>query len=281
MPELPEVETIACGLREALPGKRVERVRVIQPSVLRPRDPVTFAQVLTGARIESVGRHGKLIVLNFETGQGRRSVVAHLKLTGSLRLVPAGSDVTTHTHVVFPVSGNGGQVDLQFRDIRRFGYLELTDPEGLRGILEGLGPDALDMSKKEFVRLLAAHRGMVKLVLMDQRLIAGIGNIYSNEGLFEARIHPWRPASALSQEEAQRLHSGLRKVIRRSIECGGSTVANYEATDGSPGSFQREHRVYQKDFCPRCGGKITREVKGGRPAYFCPRCQPLKPGKAT
>lgn len=267
MPELPEVQTIACDLRaEGLPGTRIERVRLLQPLVVRGAAS-SFRRRLRGSTIASVGRHGKLLLLGLGGGL---TLTIHLKMTGQLSLVPQGEPTPKHTHAVFELEGGR---ELRFRDVRRFGYLALVDAEGLEEALSALGPDALAVSLPRFREILGRHRGRLKPLLMDQRVLAGVGNIYANEMLFAAGINPWRSAESLDQAEVRRLHGAMGRVLREAIRCRGSSISDFVDTQGRVGRFQERHRVYRKEICPRCGGPIVKEMRG-RSTFWCPACQP-------
>ncbi len=275
MPELPEVETIACDLRaRGLPGSRVEGVRIYRPLVVRS-GAEELARRLPGRRVESVGRHGKLLIVNLDRGLGGgASLIVHLKMTGQVILTPAAEPLLKHTHVVIELEGGR---ELRFRDVRRFGYLSLVDEAGLEAALSSLGPDVLAVSEEGFAALLSARRSLLKPLLTDQTALAGLGNIYSNEMLFAARLNPWRRSSEVSRAEARRLYRAMVRVLRGAIRCRGSSTSDFVDTAGRAGEFQRRHRVYRKPVCPRCQGKIVREVRGGRSAFWCPKCQPAAP----
>jgi len=269
MPELPEVETIACDLRErGLPGQVIERAVIRQPLVIRHPGAAAFAREVAGCGVEGVARHGKLLLIGLSNGA---TITVHLKMTGQLTLARRDEPVPVHTHAVFEL---GGERDLRFRDVRRFGYAALLDEAELRQALSSLGPDALAISEADFAQRLRSRRALLKSLLTQQEFVAGLGNIYANEMLFDAGINPWRRADRLSEEEAARLHASMRRVLEAAITCRGSSISDYIDTAGRAGSFQERHRVYRKEVCPRCRGKVVREVRGGRSAFYCPRCQP-------
>jgi formamidopyrimidine-DNA glycosylase len=271
VPELPEVETIAWDLRtRGLPGMSIEGVQIHQPLVIRGAAS-SFRRHLAGRRIESVGRHGKLLIIGLSGGL---SLIVHLKMTGQLFLVPRSQPTLKHTHVVLELSG-GKQ--LRYRDVRRFGYLALLEAKNLEQALSSLGPDALAVGEAELGRLLHSRRARIKPLLTDQAVLAGLGNIYANEMLFEARINPWRLSNSLSAAEARRLFRAMRRVLKAAIDCRGSSTSDFVDAGGRAGSFQDRHRVYRRQQCPRCGRQLVRELKGGRPAFYCPHCQPKNP----
>lgn len=268
MPELPEVETIACDLRAwGLPGRQIERVRLLRPNVVRG-SAAAFRRTLKGRRFSDVDRHGKLLLLGLD---GAGHVIVHLKMTGQLSIAARGEPVARHTHAVFELEGGS---ELRFRDVRRFGYLALVDDEGLRAALSVLGPDALEITWPEF-RAALGRRASLKPLLMDQRRLAGVGNIYANEALFAARLNPGRLGASLSPAEARRLHRAMGRVLREAISCRGSSISDFVDARGRVGRFQERHRVYRKERCPRCQGELARQSWGGRSTFWCPACQPI------
>lgn len=269
MPELPEVETVARGLAGRLPGRVVAAVELFRADVvLAGADRI--AAVLPGRTVTAVGRRGKNVLIAFDPPVWLR---INLGMTGRLYFAE-GPEVQPHTHVRLLLAG-GGQV--HFRDPRRFGglwLLEGPDPLAAEGLAD-LGPEPLEVGFAEFRRRLRGRRP-IKSALLDQRLVAGVGNIYADESLHEAGLHPLRACGELTDAEARRLWSAVRKVLRKAIECGGSTIRDYITADGSAGWFQVHHRVYGRtgEPCRRCRTPIERLVLTGRSAHFCPACQP-------
>ncbi|MFH0810520.1 MAG: bifunctional DNA-formamidopyrimidine glycosylase/DNA-(apurinic or apyrimidinic site) lyase [Pseudomonadota bacterium] len=273
MPELPEVETIARDLRaQNLPGSRVEEAIILHPKIIRG-GATPFARGLRGTTVASVGRHGKLLLIDLNCEpDGGLVLTVHLGMTGQLTLVPEGTPLASHTHAVFGL--NDGR-QLRFRDIRRFGRLALLGGREAQEVLKrDLGPDALEIGEEDLASLLRSRRVGIKTLLLNQRLLAGVGNIYANEILFAARINPWRAAGGLSGEEVHRLHHALKTVLSAAIEGRGSTISDYADVSGRAGNFQTRHQVYRKERCPSCGGPILRVAGGGRPTFYCPACQP-------
>ena len=289
MPELPEAETIARGLRPLLEGRTFEGVEVIHPDLLR-QSPEAFAAALVGRRIHAVGRRGKNVVLHLvqwhervtgsepsppaagEESTTAGALVVHLGMTG--RLDPDPGPSPGHLGVRFLLDG----AILAYRDVRRFGELIHREPaEYLRWSSE-LGPEPLAprFTARWLEAALTRSRSPVRSWLLDQRRIAGIGNIYALEALHRARIHPARPGRSLAPKEVRRLHRGLRAVLREAIHGGGTTIRDYRAADGSTGGHARALRVYGREGlpCPRCRMAVERAVFGNRSAFFCPRCQP-------
>jgi len=272
VPELPEVECVARALRKLIIGRTVERITVRQRSLRRPV-PRRLASALKRATIDSIDRRGKYMV--WRTG-GRDSVLVHLGMSGRFRINP--TDKSPHDHVVFRFAG--GPV-LCFNDARRFGVIDLVpadEPES-HPLLANLGVEPLSDSftPKLLRELLAGRRAPIKNALMDQRLIAGLGNIYANEALYCARIAPTRPASSLSAPETKTLVRTIRAVLEQSIADGGSTLRDHALPDGELGLYQTRFRVYGRGGkrCQRrsCPGHIERTVQSARATFFCPDCQ--------
>ena len=275
MPELPEVETIVRGLAPALRGRTIDRAVLLFKPLLR-RPPKGGLAILAGRRITGLSRRGKLALIKCEGGL---TLVFHLKMTGQLLLVEKGGPAADkHTRLV--VRFRDGGPDLRFRDVRKFGFLlcHSGEPATACDELASLGPEPLDLALADFERALGRRKGRIKSLLLDQTVIAGIGNIYADEMLFDAGIHPQTPAAALSSVELSRLWRSMRTVLAKAIEAGGSSLRDYVDAEGRPGSFQLAHKVYGREGepCPRCGRPIKRTVVGGRGTHFCPRCQRRK-----
>ncbi|MBI2955821.1 MAG: bifunctional DNA-formamidopyrimidine glycosylase/DNA-(apurinic or apyrimidinic site) lyase [Acidobacteria bacterium] len=278
MPELPEVETVVRGLRPLLKGRRIRRVEVRQRrrfGVLRG-SLARFRRVLTGARIVSVARRGKYIVLQLEPAANQVAPlwwVIHLGMTGQLYACPAAAPRVKHTHVVAWLS-SGRQ--LRYRDPRRFGKMLVLRDTELAGYFAPLGPEPFRISLQRFCRLFRGRRGPVKSLLLNQSLLRGLGNIYSSEALFLAGVHPGTPAGVLRRPELRRLFRAVRRVLREAIAGMGTTFSDYRTAEGLPGDYQNSLRVYDREGepCPGCGTAIERVVLAGRSAHFCPRCQP-------
>ncbi len=275
MPELPEVETVRRGIAPVLEGGRIERATILDPRLVRPFDPRIVADELVGERVSAVERRGKYLVVRFQEG---RALLIHLRMTGSLRHAPRGALAEDpHTRAVLSMD-NGS--DVAYRDVRRFGTWELFESGDVGPYLAArLGPEPLgpSFSAARLGARLHGRRAPLKSALLDQRTLAGLGNIYVDEALWHSRLHPLRPAGSLDGEEVRRLHRALRRVLRRGIERQGSTLRDYAAPDGAYGSMQDEFRAYGRagEPCDRCGAELTRIVVGGRGTTFCPRCQPL------
>jgi len=267
VPELPEVETIVRELRPRLEGAVIAGARVARRDYVRTPRPSAGAH-LAGRRVEAVRRHGKRLALVLAP---RGSVVVHLGMSGRIDLGSPSAPVARHTH--FRLSFPDRDLEMRVTDPRRFGGVRVEPDRDGAG--DDLGPDALALRLPGFRHLLARPR-QVKALLLDQRAIAGLGNIYCDEALFAAGIHPRALASDLDGDEVRRLHAAIRRVLGDAIRHRGSTIRDYRGTDGRGGGYQDRHRVYGRAGapCPRCGSAIARIVTAGRSTHFCPRCQP-------
>ncbi len=268
MPELPEVETIRAQLAPRLEGRQLTRVEILDPRLTRPFDLFEVAEELEGDRIVSVGRRGKYLVLRLESGL---VLLVHLRMTGSFGFEPA-----SHERAVIELDDGTRVV---YRDVRRFGTWLVVDDAEIDPYLAGKnGPEPLGprFTSEWLATMLAVRRAPVKSVLLDQRVVAGLGNIYADEALWRARINPLRPAATLDREEVRRLHRAIREALKVGIDRQGSTLREYATPEGSSGRMQEEFRAYGRDGepCPRCGTTITKARVGGRGTWFCPRCQP-------
>ncbi len=274
MPELPEVETVARGLRAALPGRRILSVSLGKTDFID--DPAALEQSLPGCRITAVRRHGKFLVLDLESARAdnaRPSLLIHLGMTGQLVVCPAEAPVIPHTHVFLALDDGR---ELRYTDIRRFGRMRIVEDGDHESTLGELGLDPLEATEEEFSAKLRGRRARIKALLLDQRVLRGMGNIYTDESLWRARIHPARLGSTLKPRELRNLHRAVRAVLLEAIRLRGSSISDYVDSDGQRGEFQLRHRVYQRTGkkCFRCGTKIRRATVAGRSSHFCPRCQP-------
>lgn len=272
MPELPEVETIVQGLRPRVVGRTVSGAEVVHVDVLR--EPAeAFVERVSGRRIGAVDRRGKNVVMRLDGPV----LLVNLGMTGRLvPLSPGGDPPADATHPAVRLAfRNGGA--LLFDDTRRFGAVELLDPEEWSRRTERLGPEPLEpgFTADALHRALSDSRSPVRSWLLDQRRIAGVGNIYANEALHRARVHPRRPARSLDIADAVRLHQALRDVLRAAIRAGGTTIRDFRDAEGAPGRFVRELRVYGRrgEPCLGCGAPVERLVFGNRSAFYCPVCQ--------
>jgi formamidopyrimidine-DNA glycosylase len=283
VPELPEIEHLRRTLEPVLVGASVTRVRLLRADVLRARLAGTGGRLwaaarslLGGARIEVLSRHGKELAVVAHDG---RVLCIHLGMSGQLRFVPAGSPLPRrdHVHCQWLVHSPAGAGRLVFRDPRRFGGLWGYATVGAlrRERWARLGPDALDVAPAVIRQALARTRRPVKAALLDQRLIAGVGNIYADEALFAAGVHPLTPACRLDPAASRRLAAALRAILRRAIRWGGSSLRDYVDATGGPGRFAARHKVYGRASlpCVRCGSTLEGRQVGQRTTVFCPGCQ--------
>lgn len=304
MPELPEVETIRRTLTPRLVGRTITRVEVRTPKFIVGASPEEFRQAVEGARIASLDRRGKFLIVNLEYPSGAivqagatsrggaeaelpGDIVIHLKMAGQFVWCRPGENLgptrEKHTHVVFHLDDGN---ELRYLDLRHFGrvYFPAGDPgdpvlsRTLRTI-HGLGPEPREggLEWGSFRKRLAARRARIKPLLLDQAFVAGLGNIYADECLFRAKVHPLRHASNLNEAEARAVYEAMREVIGEAIERHGTSVRDYVDGEGQPGTFAEELRAYGRtgEPCPNCGTPIERLMIGGRSSHFCPECQPV------
>ena len=277
MPELPEVETIRSRLAPGLTGRRIVRAEIRDPRLTRPEPPEAVAEALAGELILDVRRRGKYLVVVFESG---RHLLVHLRMTGSvLHPAPAGAADDPYVRAVVSLDNRS---DVAYRDVRRFGTWELLEPGELDEYFAArrLGPEPLarGFTRAGLAAALAGRRAPVKGALLDQRAAAGIGNIYADEALWYARLHPLRPAGSLDEGDVAALRDGIRKALRLGIRRQGATLRDYRGADGERGSMQEEFRVYGRggEPCPRCGTPIAKTRVAGRGTWYCPSCQRLQ-----
>src|SRR5437763_16219370 len=274
MPELPEVETVRAGLEPKLLGRRLERVEILDPRVTRPVDPVEVAAELEGERIAALDRRGKYLIVRFGTG---RVLLIHLRMTGQLLHANGDSLPAEDAHRRAVVRLDDGS-DVVYRDVRRFGTWLLVEPEEIGTYLDdrvGHEPLARAFTPKRLGEALARRQAPVKAALLDQRRLAGIGNIYADEALWRARIHPLRPSGKLTQDETRALHRGIRAALKAGIARQGATLSTYRTPDGGRGLMQHEFKVYGRadEPCERCGTPIEKIRAAGRGTWYCPACQ--------
>lgn len=275
MPELPEVETVVSGLRPVLKGRKIIDIDVKEKNLIGyPKAEVKkFKEQLLNSKITGMGRRGKYIIINLDI---KKELIIHLRMTGKLLVKEVKSFRDIHTHVIFVL--DDGQ-EIRFNNIRKFGRIYLIDPnhpEQAGGYAE-LGPEPLsqDFSVEDFKKLFNNRRAIIKSLLMNQKFIAGIGNIYADEILFLSGIKPDRTADTLNDKEKERLYYNMREILAKGIKYGGTTFSDYVNAFGEKGTFQMELRVYQREDekCYECGAPIKKTKIGGRSTYFCPKCQ--------
>jgi len=279
MPELPEVETVRSDIAPVLEGGRITEAAITDPRLVRPFAPEIVAAELVGERVGSVDRRGKYLIVRFESG---RVLLIHLRMTGSLRHGRSGTLADDpHRRAVLRMD-NGS--DVAYRDVRRFGTWELLEPGEVTAYLAArLGPEPLGtLSAARLGTRLAGRRAPLKAALLDQRTLAGLGNIYVDEALWYGRLNPLRRAGGLDAEELRRLNRSIRKALRLGIERQGASLRDYARPGGESGAMQDEFRVYGRDGlpCVRCRTPIAKARIGGRGTHYCPRCQPAPDGSA-
>ena len=272
MPELPEVETIKEDLRELVVGSRIEGVQVLEPALVEQPSIEEFVRRLEGARIEGARRRAKHLIVELGSGD---SLVFQLKIGGQLLLVPPVEEPRTALMLVLRLDGDRR---LFLRDQTGFSRARVLDAEELEERLSSLGPEPLGEGfGVEYLReTIGSRRAQIKPLILDQKVVAGIGNIYADEILFDARLHPRRKADTLSDEEWAALRGAIRENLAAGVEHRGTTVRLYRDVLNRPGEHQNHLRVFEKHGrpCPEgCGGEVVRESVGGRPTHYCPGCQ--------
>jgi len=289
MPELPEVETVARGLRQAILGRRILSVRLGKTDFID--DPVALEQHLPGRRIEAVERYGKFMLLRLSAEAGangnggkdaasQASLLVHLGMTGQMAPSPAEKPPEKHTHVCMLLDDGR---ELRYTDARRFGRIAYLTEAPLAEELTRFGADPLEISKEEFVKGIRERRARIKALLLDQGVLRGVGNIYADESLWRAKIHPAQLGAKLSRKQAETLRSALGEILRKAIVMRGSSISDFLDAEGEPGEYQRRHRAYGREGkgCHRCKTPIRRGIVAGRSSYFCPKCQPAPRGFAA
>lgn len=267
MPELPEVETTVRGLARVLQGRRIERVETRRPD-LRRDFPVDLGQRLTGSQVVGLRRRAKYGLIDTDRGD---TLVFHLGMSGRWRVDP--SEVEKHDHFIIETD-DGRRVALN--DPRRFGSLDLVPTNELAAwpAIGALGPEPLDLDARELKRRLAGRTAAIKLLLLDQGIVAGLGNIYVCEALYRAGIHPRRAGGSVSLERLKRLVPAIHDVLAEAIAAGGSTLRDFASPEGELGYFSKRFSVYDREGQPcACGGTVNRIVQGGRSTFYCAKCQ--------
>jgi formamidopyrimidine-DNA glycosylase len=274
LPELPEVETVVRGLRGSLVGRRIVGVRFGKTDFIE--DPVALGEQLPGSRIARVERYGKFVTMALEPLSDTRApfhLFIHLGMTGQLMPRKPYEPVLAHTHAFVELDDG---FELRYTDIRRFGQMRLVSQERIASFRENLGSDPLDITAKDFINKIRGRRARIKALLLDQSVLRGMGNIYTDESLWRARIHPARMGANLQPLQLFALHRAMQKVLSAAIRLRGSSISDYLDAEGLPGEYQSRHRVYGRKGkpCPRCHAAIRRTIVAGRSSYFCPKCQP-------
>jgi formamidopyrimidine-DNA glycosylase len=275
MPELPEVETVRRRLAPLVEGRRFERVHIEDPRLTRPLDREEVARELEGEVVGRLDRRGKYLIVRFESG---RALLVHLRMTGSLLHVPSG-ELAADPYRRAVVTLDDGS-DVTYRDVRRFGTWLLLEPEEVEAYVDsrvGREPLGEAYRAKHLAEKLDRRKAPVKAAILDQRTVAGVGNIYADEALWRARIHPLTPAAELDPEQVKALHRAIRRALEHGIARQGSTLRDYRLPDGASGSMQHEFKVYGRggEPCDRCGTPIDKIRVAGRGTWYCPSCQRL------
>ncbi|MEK8126759.1 DNA-formamidopyrimidine glycosylase [Paenibacillus filicis] len=276
MPELPEVETVRRTLEQLVAGKKIESVKVTLPRIIqRPDDTEMFAALLAGETVRSVERRGKFLRLMLD----HYTLVSHLRMEGRYGVYPSGEPVEAHTHVIFYFTDG---TELRYKDVRQFGTMHIFDKDQdlLEKPLVKLGLEPLDenFTLEVFRSKLDKRKTKIKPLLLNQEYIVGLGNIYVDESLYLAGVHPEREANTLSAAEWAKLHEAVVTTLQGAVAVGGSSIKSYVNGQGESGMFQHQLRMYGRkgEACDRCGGAIEKTVVAGRGTHFCPNCQKPK-----
>lgn len=277
MPELPEVEVISRGLAGELEERRITEVNVRYAGSVQG-DAETFRKRLSGAEVKKVHRRGKLLLMDLQSASGEALFLGfHLKMTGRLITSDERPEDTPHTHIIFDL--DDGRF-LQFHDVRKFGYAVCLTQDEIKDwpFLKTLGPEPLDLSQAGFVALFSGRRGQIKALLLNQTVIAGIGNIYADESLFRAGIAPFTQAHKVPKAKLKALHGHLQDVIKEAIAANGSSIRDYVDSGGNAGAFQNDFRVYGRkgEPCRVCESTLQSSKVAGRTSTYCSHCQPGK-----
>jgi formamidopyrimidine-DNA glycosylase len=285
MPELPEVETVARGLRQTILGRRIVSIRLGKTDFID--DPAALEQHLPGRQISAVERHGKFMLLRLTAAErtdpathgdaAPASLLVHLGMTGQIGPTPAAQPSEKHTHVFFLLDDGR---ELRYTDARRFGRMAYLTEAMLAEELLGSGADPLEVSEEDFAHRIRSRHARIKALLLDQSVLRGVGNIYADESLWRAKIHPARTGDKITQKETVTLRRMLQEILTKAIAMRGSSISDFLDATGEPGEYQRHHRAYGREGekCYRCGAIIRRGIVAGRSSYFCPKCQPAPRG---
>lgn len=291
MPELPEVETVARGLQAAVAGRRILSVTLRKTDFID--DPAAIERELPGRHIARIERFGKFMLLHLAErvtlpasaspaiesapASVSEALLVHLGMTGHLAPHLPEQPLAKHTHVTFTLDDGR---ELRYTDARRFGRMAYLTGSALSAELERFGADPLHVSAEEFAWRIHASKARIKALLLDQRVLRGVGNIYADESLWKAKIHPAKTGGRLTSTELETLRRELRKILLKAIELRGSSISDFVDPGGVPGDYQQHHKVYGRTghACLRCGAKIKRIIVAGRSSHFCPNCQPAPRG---
>jgi formamidopyrimidine-DNA glycosylase len=280
MPELPEVETVARGLRLTVLGRRILSVTLRKTDFID--DPSLIERHLPGRRIEAVERYGKFMLLRLSAAQGEENsangdsapaaLLVHLGMTGHIASTAVAEPWEKHTHAGFALDDGR---ELRYTDARRFGRLAYLSEALLPAELEGFGADPLEVTAEEFATRIRSRHSRIKALLLNQTVLRGVGNIYADESLWRAKIHPAKLGAGVNKKQAAVLHRALQAILKKAIVMRGSSIANFVDGEGKPGEYQQHHRAYGREGekCYRCGTIIRRAIVAGRSSYFCPKCQ--------
>jgi formamidopyrimidine-DNA glycosylase len=271
MPELPEVETIRRDLEKKVKGKKIKEVIIKERKLIKSPSPEKFKKGLEGRKFNAFERRGKFLIISLDSG---KKLVIHLKLTGVLIHCPESTPLLNYTRIIFLFSD---KTHLRFNDLRKFGELHLVENEKEVKGIKKLGPEPLgkEFSLSLFQEMLSQKKTKIKPLLMDQKFLAGVGNIYASESLYKAKIHPQRVAFTLTKEEVGKLYKSLQEILKEAIKYRGTSVDSYRDVEGKKGDYAARLKVYGREGkpCYNCGKPIRRIELGGRGTFFCPNCQ--------
>ena len=272
MPELPEVETVARGLQREIAGRRVVSVTLGKTDFMD--NPGEIERQLPGAEIRAVERYGKFMLLRLQRAEAAEesALLVHLGMTGAMMPRPVSEPHAKHTHLVALLDDGR---ELRYVDPRRFGRMAMLAGEALQEELRRFGADPLEVPIEEFVQRIRARRARIKALLLDQQVLRGVGNIYADESLWKAKIHPAQLGARLQPEQLEKLYRALKQILEKAIVLRGSSISDFLDAEGEPGEYQLHHKAYGREGegCYRCRTPIRRIVVAGRSSYVCPNCQ--------
>jgi len=279
MPELPEVETVARGLQREIAGRRVVSVTLGKTDFMD--NPGEIERQLPGAEIRAVERYGKFMLLRLRRAEAAEesALLVHLGMTGAMMPRAVSEPHAKHTHLTALLDDGR---ELRYVDARRFGRMALLAGEALQEELRRFGADPLEAPLEEFVQRIRGRRARIKALLLDQQVLRGVGNIYADESLWKAKIHPARIGARLKPDELEKLYRALQEILKKAIALRGSSISDFLDAEGEPGEYQLHHKAYGRGGkpCYRCKTPIQRMVVAGRSSYFCPNCQTRRPSRA-